>query len=124
MKVDDYRFASKCQRLAHTKRLDPNLEATPRASSRFTNNRIGGHTSRTHPNEIHTVARATLHFCPALSVISNTMSDIEILRQHTRFKSYLLRSPAREDWLCCFNQPGSKMCEFIFRDRPGVLEPV
>ena len=27
-----------------------------------------------------------------LSVISNTMSDIEILRQHPRFKSYLLRS--------------------------------
>jgi hypothetical protein len=44
MKVDDERFPFACQRLAHTKRLDPNLQANPRAPSRFTINWIGGHT--------------------------------------------------------------------------------
>ena len=47
MKVDDLRFAVACQRLADTKRLDPNLKANPRAPSRFTINPIGGHTPST-----------------------------------------------------------------------------
>jgi hypothetical protein len=37
MKVDDESFAFACQGLAHTKRLDPNLKANPRAPSRFRN---------------------------------------------------------------------------------------
>lgn len=49
MKVDDERFAFACQSLAHTKRLDLNLEANPRAPSRFTINRIGSHTPSTPP---------------------------------------------------------------------------
>ena len=49
MKVDDERFAFACQRLAHTKRLDPNLKANPRAPSRFTINRLGGHPPPTPP---------------------------------------------------------------------------
>jgi hypothetical protein len=64
MKVDDERFAFACQRLAHTKRLDPNLKANPRAPARFTINRIGGHPPPTHPNGIHTVARATVTSLP------------------------------------------------------------
>jgi hypothetical protein len=63
MKVDDERFAFACQKLAHTKRLDPNLKANPRAPSRFTNSRIGSHT--VYPTQIeHTLSRATVTSLP------------------------------------------------------------
>jgi hypothetical protein len=38
MEVDDKSFAFACQRLAHTKRLNPNLQANSCASSGFTSN--------------------------------------------------------------------------------------
>jgi hypothetical protein len=39
MEVDDERLAFACQRLAHTKRLNPNLQANSAAPSGFTSNR-------------------------------------------------------------------------------------
>src|ERR1700758_2497177 len=59
------------------------------------------------------------------NVVRVFLIDSAVLRllwmTHTTV-GYLLRSPGREEWLCCFNQLGSKTCEFIFRDRPGILE--
>src|SRR5579863_8491544 len=65
MKVDDERFAFACQRLAHTKRIDPNLKPNPRAPSRFTNNnRIGGHTPSTYLTEYIRKRGATVTSLP------------------------------------------------------------
>ena len=53
VKVDDECFTFACQRLAHTKRLDPYLEANPRAPSRFSIRWIGGY-SRLLQTGLHT----------------------------------------------------------------------
>jgi hypothetical protein len=80
MKIHDERFAFACQRLAHTKHFDPNLKTNPRAPSRFTINRIGGHPSSTHSDgNAHGSEGQRLHLCSSLSVISNTMSYIAVM---------------------------------------------